>query len=182
MSTKGITWFRMQTRHEANAIPVSDRSEPSLSEVLVLSAAVFAIHLVTVCTVTDLWELAATWVNNDSYLDMSWMIQHWSRSVPWKQRHFWGFPYAIAGLSKLFSVPELMALVLISVLASLGVSISVIEGTGGLPGGSRLLSAAGIRAASASRESHRIPPASIPPRMVPASVPPGTLKFCSYPE
>ncbi len=120
----------MTARHEANAIPVSDRSEPSLSEVLVLSATVFAIHLVTVCTVTDLWELAATWVDNDSYLDMSWMIQHWSRSVPWMQPHFWGFPHAIAGLPKLFSIPELIALVLISVLAPLGVSISVIEGTG----------------------------------------------------
>jgi hypothetical protein len=42
--------------------------------------------------------------------------------MPW---HFWGFPYAIAGISKLFSVPELVALVTISMLGSLAVCVLV---------------------------------------------------------
>jgi hypothetical protein len=87
-------------------------------------AMVFAAHLLAVCRVKDFWEVASNWGDNPPYLDIVRIIEN-GRYSGEKIWHFWGFPYAIAGISKLFSMPGIEALVLISVLGSLGVCILI---------------------------------------------------------
>jgi hypothetical protein len=78
-----------------------------------------------VCRVSSFWDGAAVWFDNASYLEIADVIRHWRSSGGALPHYFWGFPFAIAGISKLFSIPPVTAMVLISMLASLAVSILV---------------------------------------------------------
>jgi hypothetical protein len=97
--------------------------EPSLVEVLLMLATMFTVHLWAVCRVSRFWELATLRSDDMDYVEVAKIIRNWHFSGGPLPGDFWGFPYAIAGASKLFSMPELMAAVLISVLASLAVCI-----------------------------------------------------------
>lgn len=88
-------------------------------------AMVCTMHLLAVCRVKNFWGVALSWGDNVPYLQIVTIIRNWHYSGVHRVQLFWGFPYAIAGLSKLFSIPELVALVLISTLASLAVCILV---------------------------------------------------------
>ena len=110
---------------EAPVPTASGRREPSLREVLLMLAAVFAAHLLAVCRVKSFWEVVASWGDNQDYLDIVTMLRQGHFSGGPLPSHFWGFPYAIAAMSKLFSMPELLALVMISMLASVAVCILV---------------------------------------------------------
>ncbi len=114
----------MMPAREIKLAPACACSEPSLWEALLMFAMVYAVHLLTVCRVKNLWDLAAAWYDNPSYLKIAAIIRsgHSSAGWPW---HFWGFPYAIAGISKLFAIQGVTALVLISALSSLAVCILV---------------------------------------------------------
>jgi xanthosine utilization system XapX-like protein len=94
-------------------------------------AMMFAVHLLMVCRVRNFWEMIAVWPDNPSYLDIATVIGNGHYSGGEMPQHFWGFPYAIALLSKLLPIPPLMALVLISILASLAVSVLVHRLLGG---------------------------------------------------
>jgi hypothetical protein len=110
---------------EANVAPGSDRTAPSLPEVLLMFTAVALVHVGTIVNVGHFWNVAANSCDNAIYLEIARFIRAWhfpGGEVPW---NFWGYPYAIAGVSRLFSLPELTAAVLISVLSSLAASILV---------------------------------------------------------
>lgn len=125
MSLKGKSWFRLTAARLADAATTSARGEPPLSEVLLMLGSMFALHLLAVCRVTDFWELATSCTDDMDFVAVAAIIRNWHFSGGPPPANFWGFSYAIAGFSMLFSVPELMAAVLISVLASLTVCVLV---------------------------------------------------------
>jgi hypothetical protein len=94
-------------------------------------AGTLALHVLTVCRVRNFWVARTPFFDGGAYLEIASIIRQgslWGHARPY---HFWGFPMAIAGISRVFSIPQPMALVLISVLASLTVSILVYRLYGG---------------------------------------------------
>ncbi len=119
------SWSRAMPAGEVNITVASEPKEPPISEVLLMFAVVSAVHILAVCRAGSFWDLASTWGDNSQYLKIAMIIRQWrfyGAEMPW---HFWGFPFVIAGISKLFAVPALKALVLISMVASLAVSVLV---------------------------------------------------------
>jgi len=90
-----------------------------------LFAVTASVHLFTVCRVGSFWDLSNTWFDRADYLTLATMIRHGRFPDGLVPPYFWGFPYAIAGISKLFSIPESVALVLIAMSASLAVCVLV---------------------------------------------------------
>ena len=88
-------------------------------------AAACLLHAITVCRVRSFWDVAVNCFDNGEYTELATIIRNWHPAAGMVPQHFWGFPFAITGVSKLFSIPELMALVLISMLSSLAVCILV---------------------------------------------------------
>lgn len=88
-------------------------------------AMMFTLHLLTVCKAGSFWKVAAGWFDNPYYLEIVTIIRNWHAPNADIAQHFWGFPYAIAAVSKLFGLRGLMALVMISMLGSLVVCILV---------------------------------------------------------
>jgi hypothetical protein len=117
--SKVKSWFRSTPAGEINIAAASDPKEPSLSEVLLMFAVMFVLHLWTLCRVKSFWSIATTWPDNPSYLYIAAVIRNGHFSGGEMPHHFWGFSYAIAGISKLLSMPGLIALVAISMLGSL---------------------------------------------------------------
>ena len=84
-----------------------------------------AVHLLTVCRAGSFWELAASRTDDmGMYAVVTTIIRNWHFSGGVAPANFWGLPYAIAGFSKLLSIPELM-MVTISAPASLTVCVLV---------------------------------------------------------
>jgi hypothetical protein len=125
MSPNENSRFQAMPSHAVNVTSDSDRSEPSLSEVLLMLMAVFGVYLLIVGRSRDFWKISISWGDNHGYLDIASIIQNWHFAGGAAPVHFWGLPYMIVGISRLFSVPELMALVLVSTLGSLTMCISV---------------------------------------------------------
>jgi hypothetical protein len=119
------SWFRAAPAGEVSIAGASEPKEPSLSEVLLMFAVVFALHLLMVCRVSNFWDVAAGWGDNGPYLEIADIIRRWHFAGGAVSCHFWGLSYVIAGLSKLFPMPELMALVMVSILSSLATCILV---------------------------------------------------------
>jgi Gpi18-like mannosyltransferase len=117
MSQKWKSWLRAGPVG-AEIKPTSECREPSLIEALLMLATTFVLHFWTVCRVRSFWTIAATWPDNPSYINIATVIRNWHFSGGDMPHHFWGFPYLIALVSKLFSIPELMAVVVISLLGS----------------------------------------------------------------
>jgi len=105
---------------EANRHP----GEPSLWEVLSMLVMMFVLHLLAVCRVSNFWD-AADWLDNASYIEIARTIRQGHPAGGWFPHHFWGFPYAIAAVSKLLGIRELTAIVVISMLGSLAVCVLV---------------------------------------------------------
>jgi hypothetical protein len=59
-SPKGKSWFRLMPAWEVSVPTASDRSEPSLAEVLLMLGMVFVVDLLTVCRVESFWDVAAS--------------------------------------------------------------------------------------------------------------------------
>jgi len=112
-------WLPAFLAREAGEEPSHGGAEPSLWEVESMLVLMFALHLLAVCRVTSFWE-AADWLDNTSYIEIARTIGH-GHAGEWVPQHFWGFPYAIALVSKLLAIRELTAIVVISMLASLTV-------------------------------------------------------------
>lgn len=94
-------------------------------------AVVLAVHLLAICRVGSFWGLASVSGDNFDFLNIATTIRQWHFSGGERPWHFWGFPFAIAGVSKLFSIPELTALVMISMLSSLAICILLYRLYGG---------------------------------------------------
>jgi hypothetical protein len=125
MISKAKSWFRaMPVGEVENAVPPAPK-EPSLPEVLLMFAVVLAVHLLMVCRLSNFWDARAPWFDGEKYLEIAAIIRQGNLSGHEMPQHFWGFPYAIAGISKLFSMPEPMALVMISILGSLAACVLV---------------------------------------------------------
>jgi hypothetical protein len=119
------SWFRAVPAGEVGIAGASEPKEPSLSEVLLMFAVVFALHLLMVCRVSNFWDARTPWFDGGQYLEVAAIIRQgnlWGHEMP---KPFWGFPYAIAGISKVLAIPGPMALVLISILGSLATCILV---------------------------------------------------------
>jgi len=119
------SWFRVKPGPGAPVAAAFEGRQPSLSEVLLMLATMFVVHLLTVCRANSFWELAVSRFDDMDYVEVATIIRQWHFSGGPIPQDFWGFPYSIVGVSKLFSIPELMATVLISVLASLAVSVLI---------------------------------------------------------
>jgi Gpi18-like mannosyltransferase len=125
MSLKLKSWFRAKFSSGSNGAATGGGREPSLAEVLLMLGMMFAVHLWATCRVGSFWGRAATWFDNQCYLELVTIIRDWYSPRADISQHFWGFPYAITLVSKLFAIQALTALVLISALASLAVCILV---------------------------------------------------------
>lgn len=123
MISKVKSWFRPNATGEGNITAASIPKEPSLAEVLLMYAVVFAVHFLMVCRVSSFWAGVGGWFDNSAYLQLATVIQDRHFSGGEIAHHFWGFPYAIVGISQLLSMPQLKALALISMLASLAVCV-----------------------------------------------------------
>jgi len=88
-------------------------------------AAVCTVHFLLVCRVRNFWDARVPWFDGGEYLDIAAIIHQGNLLGHSMPQQFWGFPYAIAGFSKLLAIPEPMALVLISILGSLAASILI---------------------------------------------------------
>ena len=119
MSWRVKSWFRAALTGRVDTAEASNPREPSLWEVFVMLAVVIVLHLFMVCRVMDFWERITRWGDNRSYLQIATIIQHGHFTGSDLPQHFWGFPSAIVGVSKLFSISQPMALVLTCMLASL---------------------------------------------------------------
>ena len=82
-----------------------------------------ALHLLTVCRAGNFWELVVSRTDDMNYVEVAGIIRHWHFAGGPISQYFWGFPYAIAGVSAFLSIPELMAAVVVSVLASLALCL-----------------------------------------------------------
>lgn len=115
------SWFR--PLREASAAPRDRTCEPLLWEVFLMSAMTLAVDFLISSRVRYPWDPPDLWFDRKQYLDAAVMVRHWHFSGGPLPKVFLGFPYAIAGISKLFSISEPVALVLISMVASLAVCL-----------------------------------------------------------
>jgi hypothetical protein len=123
MSPEPKPWFRLTRAREAKTATTIDGREPSRVEVLLMFTMMLALHLLTVCRAGSFWELAVSRTDDMDYVEVADIIRHWHFAGGPISQYFWGFPYAIVGVSTLLSIPELMAAVVISVLASLALCL-----------------------------------------------------------
>jgi hypothetical protein len=123
MSFQTKSWFQVKAAPEVSAAPPHESRDPSLLEVLLMSGTTLAVHFLTASRVRFPWEPPDMWFDRKQYLETATIVRHWHFSGGPLPKVFWGFPYAIAGISKLFSIPESMAVVLISMVGSLLVCI-----------------------------------------------------------
>jgi hypothetical protein len=98
--------------------------EPSLREVLLLSAVTCVLFVLFVCMFRDYFAAVDNFGDSSAYMTLASAIRHWDfRGIVIKQ--FWGLPYALAALSGLTGVSDRTALLLISFISSfLGVALA----------------------------------------------------------
>lgn len=123
MSLNWKSWLRMAPARAPDPATASGSDEPSRLEVLLLLIMEFAVYAGSLYRVGGWRVLAAPRFDAPAYLDVAKGIRQWHFSGPNLAGPFWGYPYTIVGLSKLFPVPALVAAVIISSLASLVVVV-----------------------------------------------------------
>ena len=101
----------------------AETHEPSQLEVLLMFAAMLAVHLAAVCRAGSFWEVVVSRTDDMDYVEVADIIRHWHFAGGPASQYFWGFPYAIAAVSALLAIPPLLASVLISVVASLALCL-----------------------------------------------------------
>ncbi len=93
------------------------RSEPSLRETVAVCLASAAIFVVFTSVITPYLSLVDNFGDNSAYISIAAAIRKWDfRGVFVK--HFWGYPYFMAAISKLTGVSDRTALLLVSWVAS----------------------------------------------------------------
>jgi hypothetical protein len=123
MSPREKPWSQLPHAREANTTLTAHGKEPSRLEVLLMLLMMMALHLLIVCRATSFWALAAARTDDLDYVEVADIIRHWHFGGGPITQYFWGFPYTIVGVSTLFSISELKAAVVISVLASLALCV-----------------------------------------------------------
>ncbi|HMD83187.1 MAG TPA: hypothetical protein VKO18_00640 [Terriglobia bacterium] len=125
MNPQWKSWFRIMPACSVDAATAPDRPEPSLLEVLLVLIMESAIYLGTIYKVGGWGTLVTPHFDAQFYVDVASTIRQWHFPGGESAQFFWGYPYVIAGLSKLFSIPGLTAAVIISFLASVAVCVLV---------------------------------------------------------
>jgi len=121
MIAKVKSWFEAAPARRLDFS--SAHGEPSVWEVLLMFVAVSLIHVLTVCRVAHFWDAALRSYDTGQYLRLAAFIGSWGSRGGRVPYHFWGFPYAIAAVSKLLPISQLAALVTISEVSSLAVCV-----------------------------------------------------------
>jgi hypothetical protein len=85
------------------------RGEPSLREVLLMFGVTLALHRLTTCRLRYPWEPPDVWFDRPQYLEAAAVVRHWHFGGGHLPRAFMGFPSVIAGFSRMFSVPAVVA-------------------------------------------------------------------------
>jgi hypothetical protein len=93
----------------------------SMPEVLGMLAMVVTVHLLVVSRVKSFGDVVASWGDNPAYLEIAAIVRQWHFPGGPLPYHFWGFPFAIAGVARLFSLPAASALSAVSLGASVAV-------------------------------------------------------------
>ena len=92
---------------------------PSSTELLLLAALSFVIFISIVSLARSYVTAVDNFGDSSSYMSLASAIRRWDfRGIEVKQ--FWGLPYAMAALSKLTSISDRSALLVVSLLSSLG--------------------------------------------------------------
>lgn len=82
MSLKLKSWFRARFSGESHGAAPAGGREPSLGEVLLMLGTMFAVHLWAICRVSSFWGRAATWFDNECYLELVTTIRNWHSPAP----------------------------------------------------------------------------------------------------
>jgi hypothetical protein len=99
------------------------RVEPTLRETVVMWLASTAIFVVFTSAFTRYLPLVDNFGDSSAYMSISAAIRHWDfHSILIK--HFWGLPYLMAMLSKLTTISDRSALLVISFISSLAAVIA----------------------------------------------------------
>jgi hypothetical protein len=110
----------MTTSISAAAIPDSTRrwsAPPSFREVILLALLTGLLFAATILPVQHYRSAVEAFGDSPAYVSVATAIQHWDfRGLEIKQ--FWGYPYAMALLSKLTSIPERDSLLVVSCASS----------------------------------------------------------------
>jgi len=107
----------MEVREAQQSTAVSE-GRIGLRPVILMTIACYVVYLFTIWCLTDYWEFVRTFGYNTPYVTVTAAIENWN----FAQLHvklFWGLPYAVAVVSSITHLPNLMALVATSILASL---------------------------------------------------------------
>lgn len=105
----------------------------SIRRLLVAAVVCFAVYLFTFSRFSRYWQYVDSFGDNSPYVAIASAIEHWNFS----QLHvklFWGLPYAVAAVSTLTRLPNVSALVAISIVASLITTVFSYELWGGWVG------------------------------------------------
>lgn len=105
-------------------------AEPSKREVAVIFLLTLLVQ-VSLALLTVGWRTRASGavdnLDNSSYLSLSHFLNDWIPTTSLQDQHFWGFPYFILAVSKIFHLRAVDAAILISVLASIGTCLLLHE-------------------------------------------------------
>jgi hypothetical protein len=123
MSPKWTSWLRVTSANTVDGATAPGRPEPSLLEVLLILITEFTLYAATIYRVGGWGPLVTPHFDAPFYVDVANTIRQWHFQGGESAQFFWGYPYLIAGLSKLFSIPGLMAAVIISCLASVAACV-----------------------------------------------------------
>jgi hypothetical protein len=125
MNSRSKSWFRIVSAGTIDATTAPDLPEPSLLEVLLILIAEFVLYAAIIYRVGGWGAMVAPRFDAPFYVDVANTIRQWHFQGGESAQFFWGYPYVIAGFSKLFSISALVAAVIISFLASVAVCVLV---------------------------------------------------------
>lgn len=119
------TWRNALFPSQGEEGKASAPAQPSLAEVLLTLAGMFGLHLAAVCRVRSFWQLPDDWFDRRDYLEIAAIIRQGHAAGGAVPKFFFGFPCAIAGAAKIFSLPSTAAVTAICALCSFTVALLI---------------------------------------------------------
>jgi hypothetical protein len=107
-----------QDAHAVTAPPNPWKQAPHLREVVLLWIASGICFVSTVVIFRHYWQLVHEFGDSAAYIEIADAIRFWNFSGI-HVKHFWGLPYATAGLSFLIRIPNTQLLIAVSALSAL---------------------------------------------------------------
>jgi hypothetical protein len=110
----------------ANAVARGPSDGPSSPEIVLMLAVAVAVHLLIWSLTWNYWTEAPTWRDNPDYLRIAAAVQYGAWTCePACPANFWGFPYAIVAVARVFRISHIAALVAISLAASFATCVLI---------------------------------------------------------